>query len=378
MCPGHPWFRFVLVLMGFGLVVACAPAAPPTPAKPAETPKPAAPTTGAAAPVAGSPSPSPVAPAASPAASPAAVSGTYRAGAIAGEPPTRPVEFVISTNPGGGSDIYARFIIGVIEKYGLSPQPFLPVNKEGGAGAVAMQYVASKRGDPHEVMITLNSFITTPMLQKLPFQADSFTPIALLALDSFFLWVPADSPFKSLNDFINEAKQREITVAGTGSKQEDEILFKLIEQKAGTKPFKYVPFRGGGDVATALAGKQVEATVNNPSEAMPFYPDKVRPLAAFLDERSPSFKDLPTAKEQGLDISYANMRAIVAAPGITKEQQQWLVGLMRAVYDSPDWQDFLQKNALDPKFLGADEFARFLADYEKLHRDLMTAAGWLQ
>jgi tripartite-type tricarboxylate transporter receptor subunit TctC len=386
------------------LATACAGATPPTPQKPAEAPKAAAPapapapaapaaSPAAAAPAApAAPAASPVAaaaakPAASPAAAPAAPAAAqpaaspaaaFKPGPISGKAPTKPVEFVISTNPGGGSDIYARFMIGVIEKYSLSPQPFLPVNKDGGAGAVAMQYVDSKKGDPGQVMITLNSFLTTPMLQKLPFTSDSFTPVALLGLDSFFLWVPSDSPFKTFDDFLKEAKERELAVAGTGSKQEDEILFKLIEMRAGTKPFKYVPFRGGGDVATALAGKQVEATVNNPSEAISFYPEKMRPLAAFLDDRSPAFKDLPTAKEQGLDISYANMRAVVAAPGISKEDQQWLIGLFKQVYDSPDWQEFLQKNALDAKFVSGDEFSKFLTDFEKLHKEMMDKAGWLQ
>lgn len=371
MQGSHRWSRLILLVGALSLLIACQPAAPPTPAAQQTQPT--------TAPVA-QPTQAQPAPTTKAAPAPTAAPATTPAGRpqITGSPPTRPVEFVISTNPGGGSDIYARFMIGIIEKHGLSPQPFLPVNKEGGAGAVAMQYLDSKKGDPHGVMITLNSFLTTPMLQKLPFNAHSFTPVALLALDSFFLWVPADSEFKTMDDFIKAAKEREITVAGTGSKQEDEILFKLIEQKAGTKPFKYVPFRGGGDVATALAGKQVEATVNNPSEAMPFYPDKVRPLAAFLDERSPAFKDLKTAKEQGLDITYANMRSVVAAPGITREQQQWLIGLFKAVYDTPDWQDFVKQNALEAKFLGGDEFGKFLEDFEKLHRDLMTNAGWLQ
>jgi tripartite-type tricarboxylate transporter receptor subunit TctC len=227
-------------------------------------------------------------------------------------------------------------------------------------------------------MITLNSYITTPMLQNLPFTTESFTPIALLALDSFFLWVPSDSPFRTFDDFLRAAREREVAVAGTGSKQEDEILFKLIEMRGGTRPFRYVPFAGGGDVCTALAGKQVEATVNNPSECAPFYPDRAKPLAAFLDDRSPAYRDLPTAKEQGLAISYANMRAIVASPGISREQQQWHIGLMRQVYDSPDWQEFVQRNALEPRFQGGDEFARFLDEYANLHRELMTAAGWLQ
>jgi tripartite-type tricarboxylate transporter receptor subunit TctC len=354
------------------LAQACAPQQAATPTQPAQA-------TQAPKPQPTSPPPTQAKPTAEAKPTAAAQPTTAaKPGAIAGQPPNRPVEFVISTAPGGGSDIYARYIIGVIEKLQLSPQTFLPVNKEGGAGAVAMQYLASKKGDPHAIMITLNSFITTPMLQKLPFTTQSFTPIALLALDSFFLWVPADSSFQSLDDFLNAAKEREITVGGTGSKQEDEILFTLIRMRAGTKPFKYVPFEGGGAVATALAGKQVEATVNNPSEAISFFPDKVRPLAAFLDERAPAFPDVPTAKELGLDITYANMRSIVAAPEISREQREWHIGLMKAVYDSTDWQDFVKKNALEARFLGGDDFGKFLSDFEALHKDIMTEAGWLQ
>jgi putative tricarboxylic transport membrane protein len=131
-------------------------------------------------------------------------------------------------------------------------------------------------------------------------------------------------------------------------------------------------------VATALAGSQVQATVNNPSEAAPFYPSKVRPLAAFLDTRSPTYKDVPTAKELGVDVSYFNMRAIVAAPEFSAAHQQWLTGLFQEVYVSPDWQEFLQKNALDAKFLSGSEFAAFMKDFEATHREVMKEAGWIQ
>ncbi|MDQ3812269.1 MAG: tripartite tricarboxylate transporter substrate-binding protein, partial [Chloroflexota bacterium] len=164
---------------------------------------------------------------------------------------TRPVEFVISTAPGGGSDIYARFMQGVIEKGKLTPQPVTPINKEGGAGAVAFQYVFEKKGDMHYIMITLNSFFTTLIVQKLPFQATDFTPIANLALDPFYLWVSETSRWTTAQDFLAAAKESELTVAGTGSKQEDEILFRRIQEQGGTKPFKYVPQSGGGQVATA-------------------------------------------------------------------------------------------------------------------------------
>src|SRR5690348_11664376 len=205
-----------------------------------------------------------------PAATTAPATGSAAASAATLENPTKPVEFVISTAPGGGSDIYARFMQGVIEKNKLSPQPVQPVNKEGGSGAVAFTYVFEKKGDMHYIMITLNSFFTTIITQKLPYKATDFTPIANLALDPFFLWVNDDSPWKNAQDFVTAAKANSLVVAGTGSKQEDEALFDRIADTMGTKPFTYVPQTSGSTVAAAVAGHQggVVASVNNPSEGL--------------------------------------------------------------------------------------------------------------
>jgi tripartite-type tricarboxylate transporter receptor subunit TctC len=299
--------------------------------------------------------------------------------------PTRPIEFVISTEPGGGSDIYARFIQGVIEKKKLSPQPVLPVNKPGGAGAVAFQYVFEKKDDMHYIMITLNSFFTTLIAQKLPFQYNNFTPIANLALDPFFLWVADDSPWKTAGDFVAAAKADALTVSGTGSKQEDEILFNLIQTKTGAKAFKYVPQSGGGAVAAALAGKQVQVTVNNPSEGLSFYqanPRKLRPICTFAST-SPAagpYQGLATCKSQGLDvgIEYFIMRSVMGPPGLKPEQVKFHVDVLKQVYDSDDWKEFAAKNVLDLKFLSGADFQKFLDDYNKLHVDVMKQAGWIQ
>src|SRR5437762_11855991 len=184
--------------------------------------------------------------------------------------PTHPVEFVISTAPGGGSDLCARAMATIIENKKLSPQPVTPLNKEGGSGAVAFTYVFDHKGDIHYVMITLNSFFTTIITQKLPYKATDFTPIANLALDPFFLWVNEDSTWKTAGDFVKAAQDKSIVVAGTGSKQEDEALFRRIQSTANTKPFTFVPQTSGATVAAALAGHQggVDATVNNPSEGI--------------------------------------------------------------------------------------------------------------
>jgi len=238
----------------------------------------------------------------------------------------------------------------------------------------------------HYIMITLNSFFTTLIVQKLPFKGTDFTPIANLALDPFYLWVNEDSPWKTAQDFITAAKADTLVVAGTGSKQEDEALFRRIQTIAGTKPFSYVPQSGGGTVAAALAGHQanVVATVNNPSEGKSLYggtPRKLRPLCTF-EPASPAtgpFAGLATCTSQGLAISdYYIMRAIMAAPGLSAGQQAFWVDVFKKVSDSADWKQFVSDNNLNPDFRSGADFQKFIADYQKLHEDIAKKNGWVQ
>ena len=328
-------------------------------------------------------------PTAAPATGGAATAAPATAGAATAAPAapaaavlTRPAEFVISTAPGGGSDIYARLWITIMEKEKALSTSVLPVNKDGGAGAVAFTYMFEKQKDPHYVMVTLNSFWTTIITQKLPYKTTDFTPIANLAQDPFFLWVAEDSPIKTAADFVKAAQEREMIASGTGAKQEDEVLFRRIQDQAKTKAFKYVPQSGGGAVAAALAGKQggVEVTVNNPSEGLSLMQQKkIRPVCAFTpaSPKEPSGpRDLQVA---GLAIDdYYNVRSVVGAPGMTKVQQDYWVGVFKKVSAAKDWQDFMSKNALNPDFKSGDDFKKLIEDYEKLHRDIATKNGWVQ
>ena len=294
--------------------------------------------------------------------------------------PNKPVEFVIPAGVGGGADQYARFLIGLNVKNSYISQPILPVNLDGGAGAVAMQSVLRQKGNNYEMMITLNSFITTPLFQNLPFTFRDFTPIALLALDNFPLWVHKDSPYKTLNDFLAAAREKSISVCGTGSKQEDEIVFRAIEKLGKTKPFKYVPFKGGGEVAQNLVGKHCEATVNQVSEAGSFYPEYLRPLVVFQDKRLeiPGYENIPTGKEAGLDFSYEMMRAIFAPPGISKEARDGMVELFRKISDDKDWIAFAKKTGLRREFITGDALEKFCENYEKKHIEIMKSQGWIK
>lgn len=294
--------------------------------------------------------------------------------------PKRPVEFVISAGTGGGADRYARFMVGLNIKNKYIHEAMLPVNRTGGAGAVAMNYVLKQKGNGYVILITLNSFITTPLFQSLPWSFRDFTPIALLALDNFPLWVHNDSPWKTIDDFLAEARKRSITVGGTGTKQEDEIVFRAIEKLAKTKPFKYVPYKGGGGVAKSLVGKHSEATVNQVSEAGPFYPQFVRPLVVFQDDRltMKGYRDVPTGKEAGVPFSYNMMRGIFAPPAIPAEAKNGLVGLFEKISKDKDWLAFLNKAGLKPTFTTGDKLMSFLEDFENVHKDIMRAQGWIK
>jgi putative tricarboxylic transport membrane protein len=299
--------------------------------------------------------------------------------------PTHPVEFVISTAPGGGSDIYARAMASIIENKKFSPQPVTPLNKEGGSGAVAFQYVYEKTGDMHYVMITLNSFFTTIITQKLAFKATDFTPVANLALDPFFLWVNDDSPWKTAQDFINAAKENSLTVAGTGAKQEDEALFRRIEDTMKTKPFTYLSQTSGATVAAAVAGHQggVVASVNNPSEGLALFqasPKKLRPLCAFTkaSPTTPVYASLATCSSQGIAIDdYFIMRAIMAPPGLSQAQQQFWIDVFKKVFDSDEWKKFMTDNALQPDFKSGLEFRQFILQYQQLHQEIATKFMWV-
>ncbi len=251
--------------------------------------------------------------------------------------PKKPVEFVIMAGPGGGADKMARLMQTVIQKHHFSPKPFIPVNKPGGSGAEALIYMKSKAGDDHTIMVTLNSFYTTPLRQPaLDVDPLTFTPIARMAEDTFILWVNKDSGITNIDEYVAAAKKagREWSMAGTGRAQEDELLTQFLNTTYGLD-MKYVPFKGGGDVAKQLAGNHVNSTVNNPSEAIGFYQSgDVVPIVTFTKTRLPQFPDVPTMTEVGKPYSYFMQRSVVGPPDMDQAAYEFYRDVFRKVYDS--------------------------------------------
>lgn len=303
--------------------------------------------------------------------------------------PTKPVEFVVPAGTGGGADQMARLIQGVVVKNQLMKQPLIVVNKAGGAGAEGFLEVKGAKGDPHKIVITLSNLFTTPMATGVPFSWRDMTPLSMLALDQFVLWVNADAPYKTAQEYtaaVKAAGPNKMKMGGTGSKQEDQILTVGLGKSLGTK-YIYIPFKGGGEVAVQLVGGHIDSSVNNPIEAVAQWrAGKLRPLCVFDDKRmdfkakvteTQSWSDIPTCKEAGIPTSYTMLRGIFMPPGVTKEQSDFYVNLLQKVRETPEWKDYMEKGAFNQTYMAGNDFKQWLEKAETTHRDLMKEAGFL-
>jgi len=309
--------------------------------------------------------------------------------AVAAWEPTRPVEFIIPAGTGGGADQMARTIQGIITKHGLMKQPMVVINKSGGAGGEGFLDVKNSAGNPHKIIITLSNLFTTPLATGIPFNWKDLTPVAMLALDEFVLWVNADKPYQNVKDYVEAVKKApsgSMKMGGTGSKQEDQIITVAIEKAIGNK-FTYIPYKGGGEVAVQLVGGHVDSTVNNPIEAVAQWRGgKVRPLCVFDGKPltyadkiadGKGWSDIPTCKSQGLNMEYVMLRGIFMSPKATKEQVDYYVDLFKKVRETPEWQDLMKAGAFNATFMTGAEYSKWVETEEQRHQSLMKEAGFL-
>ena len=303
--------------------------------------------------------------------------------------PTRPVEFVVPAGTGGGADQMARFIQGVVAKNNLMKQPIIVVNKSGGAGAEGFLDVKGDKGNPHKIVITLSNLFTTPLATGVPFNWRDLTPVQMLALDQFVLWVNAESPHQTAKAYMDAVKAgapNSFKMGGTGSKQEDQIITVMIEKAAGKKMI-YIPYKGGGEVAVQLVGNHVTSTVNNPIEAESHWrAGKLRPLCVMDKALMPykakltasqSWADVPTCASAGLPVDYLMLRGIFMPPGVTPEQVAYYLGVFKQIRALPEWKDFMDKGAFNQTALTGQAFVDWVGANEQLHRVLMKEAGFL-
>ena len=295
--------------------------------------------------------------------------------------PKKPVQIVVISAKGGGADDMARLIQASIAKNDLASVPFTPVNKSGGTGAEALVYVKEKAGDNHTLLVAQNKFYTTPLNQpKLGIDISTFTPVGRMAVDTFVLWVHADTNIHTLDDFVKAATAAgpNWVMAGSGKQSEDELLTEFLKATFNLPDMKYVPYPGGGDVAASLAGKNSNSTVNNPGEQLGFYQAaKTRPIVTFTKARQPLFPEVPTLGELGNEFEYRMQRSVIGAPGMSPEAAQYYQSLLAQVYTTAEWQAFMKKKGMTSGFLTGDLLMGFWLDARPTHAQMLQKMGMI-
>jgi putative tricarboxylic transport membrane protein len=302
--------------------------------------------------------------------------------------PTKPVEIVVAAGAGGASDQMARMLQAAVQKNNLMKQPMVVSLKGGASGAEGLMYMKSGEGDPHKFIIAYSLIYTLPLAAKIPFNWRELTPVSIVAFDQFVLWDNVQLPYKTVKEFTDAAKGANppFKMGGTGSKREDHILTVFMEKRTGAK-FAYLPYKSGGEAATQLVGNHTQANVNNPSENVEVWrANQVRALCVFDNARieykakvteTQSWNDIPTCKEQGLDVEYTMLRGIFLPAKVSADQTAFYVDLFKKIAQTAEYKDYMEKQALKPAALTGADMVKFLEKDEELHKQLMTEAGFV-
>src|SRR3982075_4108833 len=293
--------------------------------------------------------------------------------------PTRPIEFVVHGGPGAGNDVFARTLTTIIDQEKLSPVRMQVVNKPGGGSTTAAAYVVSKKGDPHVIACFTNIWLIDPLLQQAAAnKPQDMSPIARLVVEPALAVVRADSPFKTLGDFIDAAKQKPgaLKMSGGSIGSRENVVRQLLMKTTGAR-WAFISFPSGGERIAALLGGHVDLMIVDPSEAgEQVRAGKLRVIAQVNERRLPAFPDIPTIKEAGFDIpNVPQMRGVVGAPGMSTETIAFYEDLFLKASKTAGWQKFVNESQLDGEFVKAAELKAFLAKFEGELREILKAAG---
>jgi putative tricarboxylic transport membrane protein len=293
--------------------------------------------------------------------------------------PSKPVEFVVHTGPGGGNDVLARFIATAMEKEKLLPVRLQIANKPGGGGLTALAYLVEKQGEPHTIGTFTGVWITTTLMRaEAKVAVKDLTPVARLALEPAVIVVRPDSPYKTLKDFIDAAKANPGALKQSGGSigSRDWVVRQLLSKHAGAQ-WAFISFPGGGERIAALLGGHVQMMVIEPQEAGEHIrAGNMRVLAQIADGRLPGFPAVPTLKEAGFDIPIVPVvRGVVAPPGVPREAVAYWEDAFARLAQTETWKKYLEENQFEDGFQRSADFGMFLERFTAAMRGLLREAG---
>jgi len=296
------------------------------------------------------------------------------AGLVAAQPS---LKMMIPANPGGGWDQTGRNLAAAMQSAKLVSGVQFD-NKGGAAGTIGLaQFVNSAKGDPNAVMIGGMVMVGGIILNKSPVNLSQVTPIARLTSEWEVIVVPANSPHKTMADLVKALKDNpgKVSWGGGSAGGTDHILVGLIAKDVGVDPAKinYVPFKGGGEAIAAILGGHVTAGVSGIGEfAEQIKAGKMRALAQSAPKK---VEGIASLKEQKINVELGNWRGIFGAPGITPQQRDALVKLVRSATETPAWKGTLEKLGWEPWFLGGEEYKKFLEEDTKRVAAIIESLG---
>ena len=293
--------------------------------------------------------------------------------------PTRPIEVIVHTGPGGGADVLARFISQTVDKEKLAPVRLQVNNKPGGGGLTAMNYVVEKKGDPHAIAIFTGNWMTNPLTQsEAKVTIKDMTPIVRLVLEPAVIVVKNDAPYKTLRDFIEAAKKTpgQLKQSGGSITSRDNVVRQLMMKNTGAN-WTFISFPGGGERIAALLGGHVNMMVIEPQEAGEHIRAKnMRVIAQVSEKRLAGFPDVPTLKEAGVDIpNVPQVRGVVAPPGMPAEAVAYYEDLFARIVKTATWRKYLEDQQFEDGFQKSGELSQFFDQYTARMREILKEAG---
>ena len=285
------------------------------------------------------------------------------------------LDWTIAFGPGGGNDIMARTIIDILTKYDLYPGDISAENRAGGSGAVGWGYLFAQDGDPYGISTTSGSFVTTPLQADTPWQPEDFTPVALLATDDLVLVVNGDSEIQNITQFIEAAKAEPMNIGGTGTVNVDFIVPTLFAEKAGFE-FDYVSFNSMADQTTALLSGALDSMVGNPGEILGLIEaGELRPLVYSGNSTPAALGDVPTMGDIGFGIGVSMPRGLILPPNVPAAAQEWWIGTMQKVVETPEWAEYIASNTLTPTVIYGEDFRSFLVETKNGFETVLRSVG---
>ena len=307
------------------------------------------------------------------------VSGATTAEAQQMRAPKGPVEITVGAGAGGTPDVIMRKIAKIMTDEKLVDIPIVVQNRTGAGHANAYNHVISKRGDENTLLTLASPVFTTPIVQGTPSVIDRVTPIAGFIQSELVLLVPANSPFKSLKEFVAAAKERpgRVRIAGGASGGNDHLAMALIEQAAGIK-MTYIPHESGSAALATFLGSNVEGYFGTLSEGLPhILAGKARAVAILSENRrtDEGYKNVPTAREEGVNVVYTQFWGVAGTPGMDPAVAAWWADKFRKATQTKAWQDGLKDRLQLGRFYGLAEADTYFKREQDTFRRLLTSVG---